>query len=87
MIEVHVSALEAFLYALSLIVVLFALGYFSSLVDRTKGFTKEEAKKTEEQIRRMIGEVYGEINDDTVHGIPQNGVQLRPENATQGSSR
>lgn len=87
MIEIHASALEIFLYVLSFILVIFALGYITALIDFIKGFSKEEAKKTEEQIKRMLGEVYGEIKDDTAHGLSQDGVQLSSEDTTQRSSR
>ncbi len=85
MIDIRIPALEAFLYALCFVLVLFGLGYLSSLIDRTKGFTKEEAKKTEEQIRKMVGEVYGEVKDDAAHGFPQSGIQISPENTTTGN--
>lgn len=74
MIEIHASTLEMFFYALIFILVLFALGYMTALLDFVKGFSKEEAKKTEEEIKRMLGEVYGEVKNDTAHRIPQDGV-------------
>ncbi len=84
MIDIRIPALEAFLYALCFVLVLFGLGYLSSLIDRTKGFTKEEAKKTEEQIRKMVGEVYGEVKDDTADKVPRYGVQISSENTATG---
>lgn len=77
MVEIHLSGWEAVLYALCFILVLFGLGYMTALIDFIRGFTREEAKKTEEQIKKCLGEVYGEVKDDTALTVPSNGVQLR----------
>jgi uncharacterized protein YjeT (DUF2065 family) len=77
MVDIHLSGWESVLYALCFILVLFGLGYMTALIDFVRGFTREEAKKTEEQIRKCLGEVYGEVKDDTAHTVPTNRIQLR----------
>lgn len=82
MIEIRLSALEAFLYFTSFILVIFGLGYVNALIDRTKGFSREEANKIEKQAKKIVGEV----KNDTDDRIPHDSIQLGPAIPPKGKT-
>ena len=84
MIDIHVPVFDAFLYFLILAIVFFMFGYGNSLINMTKGFTKEQVDTLEETLRKITEYSYIEVNYDTAHGNAKNGLSGNNQGSQEG---
>lgn len=65
MIDIHMPAFDFFIYSLILAIVFFLFGYGNSLINNTKGFTKEQVETLEESLRKITEYSYVEVDYET----------------------
>lgn len=86
MIDIHVPAFDFFLYFLILAIVFFMFGYGNSLINSTKGFSHEQVKEIEEQLRKITEYAYVEVQyNDPAYRITQDRIQQN--SASTGQER